>query len=345
LARGRRTCPDHRMGLTDQLGFPYILQRAMVQNLTRPGDVGCGGHGHGFVHTAMLCAGVMDSTVDTCYGDSGGPLAVQVGDRGTLAGVTSSGQGCAQFGYPGLYTRVTSVLPWVLGAIDSGRAGYAVSPHPVIYPRDAASLTKTVTVTSTGAQPLHLGDHVAAISGTDAASFSVTATDCANAVLPAGQSCGIEIEFTAGSHANFTAVLEIHPSGDTFPGLVALVREHSPENCTLHQVTGDPGSAEFATAAELRFKMITTCPNDGDILTVEFIPGTLPIDDTLLFQGARNLYIHGNGAVLDAGSHSAILYVISASSAIVQDLTFTNGAVHGVGGAIGCRQSPSRSSE
>jgi secreted trypsin-like serine protease len=62
----------------------------------------------------MICAGGGRSHLDTCYGDSGGPLVV---DRDTpahppgdyvLVGLVDFGNGCAQPGYAGVYTRVTS---------------------------------------------------------------------------------------------------------------------------------------------------------------------------------------------------------------------------------------------
>jgi secreted trypsin-like serine protease len=62
----------------------------------------------------MICAGGGKTRRDTCYGDSGGPLLV---DRESpanppsdllLVGLVDFGNGCAQSGYAGVYTRIAS---------------------------------------------------------------------------------------------------------------------------------------------------------------------------------------------------------------------------------------------
>jgi hypothetical protein len=61
-------------------------------------------YGTDFDPDTMVCA--YDGVHDTCQGDSGGPLMVPDGSSFALAGITSWGFGCADEGYPGVYTRI-----------------------------------------------------------------------------------------------------------------------------------------------------------------------------------------------------------------------------------------------
>lgn len=72
----------------------------------------------------MICAGEASHRTDSCYGDSGGPLVV---DRHTpadppsdyaLVGLVDFGNGCAQAGYPGVYSRISD--PEIAGFLNSG---------------------------------------------------------------------------------------------------------------------------------------------------------------------------------------------------------------------------------
>ncbi|CAM5477700.1 Trypsin-like protease OS=Streptomyces glaucescens OX=1907 GN=SGLAU_26615 PE=3 SV=1 [Streptomyces glaucescens] len=79
-------------------------------------DTSCGGsYGSDYVKSEMVCAGYSSGGVDTCQGDSGGPLLV----GGVLAGITSWGEGCAQAGYPGVYTRLTTFSSLVTAQVNS----------------------------------------------------------------------------------------------------------------------------------------------------------------------------------------------------------------------------------
>ncbi|MEV5348842.1 S1 family peptidase [Streptomyces achromogenes] len=72
-------------------------------------------YGSDFVQSDMVCAGYSSGGVDTCQGDSGGPLLI----GGVLAGITSWGEGCAEAGYPGVYTRLTTFSNLVTAQVNS----------------------------------------------------------------------------------------------------------------------------------------------------------------------------------------------------------------------------------
>ena len=90
--------------------LPDILQEVNVTTMT---NQQCRGkYGHSRITDYMICAG--DVGRDSCQGDSGGPLSVLgQDDRYTQIGIVSWGEGCAEPGYPGVYTRLTSLLDWV----------------------------------------------------------------------------------------------------------------------------------------------------------------------------------------------------------------------------------------
>ncbi|KAH1170203.1 neurotrypsin [Mauremys mutica] len=64
----------------------------------------------------MLCAGNLQEQkhVDSCQGDSGGPLMCErPGESWVVYGVTSWGYGCGIKDSPGVYTKVSSFVPWI----------------------------------------------------------------------------------------------------------------------------------------------------------------------------------------------------------------------------------------
>lgn len=73
--------------------------------------------GHDKLITEMdLCAGYAKGGMDACEGDSGGPLILRRpnDNRWTLAGIVSNGVKCGEPLLPGVYTRVSKFIPWIM---------------------------------------------------------------------------------------------------------------------------------------------------------------------------------------------------------------------------------------
>jgi secreted trypsin-like serine protease len=111
---------------TDGPSYPSALHSAQVPLVS---ESLCGEDYAGIEQTItpqMICAGNSRRRTDSCYGDSGGPLVV---DRDSpadppadyvLVGLVDFGNGCAQPGYPGVYTRVGNpeVASFLLSGAD-----------------------------------------------------------------------------------------------------------------------------------------------------------------------------------------------------------------------------------
>jgi trypsin len=67
----------------------------------------------------MICAGYPEGGRDTCYGDSGGPLTIDIGGQDHSVGIVSWGAGCALPGFPGVYTRTASVHSWIVESMNT----------------------------------------------------------------------------------------------------------------------------------------------------------------------------------------------------------------------------------
>ncbi|XP_030044002.1 serine protease 55-like [Microcaecilia unicolor] len=66
----------------------------------------------------MLCAGYEEGVRHSCQGDSGGPLVCKSwkDDLWYQVGIVSWGEGCSRKHHPGIYTRVSSFVKWIIKA-------------------------------------------------------------------------------------------------------------------------------------------------------------------------------------------------------------------------------------
>jgi hypothetical protein len=108
--------------------FTNALQWGEVEILTDPNDLFCRSHNHlaangpAYRPAWMVCAqGTANfvNPVDICAGDEGGPLMVDVDGQWKLVGLAAWTDECADYYYPGVYTRITAVLPWLQKQIDN----------------------------------------------------------------------------------------------------------------------------------------------------------------------------------------------------------------------------------
>ena len=154
---------------------PDQVKRADVQVIASPGAA-CGDYGDQFNPTLQLCAGQIDGSVDTCQGDSGGPLVIVEAGRPTLAGVTSIGNDCGLPNYPGLYTRVTTFVPWIRQYAD-----IPVSPPPPPTAVTASALAGGRLSVGWTPSPQNGGADITAYTATaapDGAACTAAATSC-----------------------------------------------------------------------------------------------------------------------------------------------------------------------
>ena len=66
-----------------------------------------------YITDNMFCAGYKGGRIDSCAGDSGGPLLCEQDGRWTVYGVTSFGEGCGREGKFGIYAQVPNFVQWI----------------------------------------------------------------------------------------------------------------------------------------------------------------------------------------------------------------------------------------
>jgi trypsin len=98
---------------TRKLNYPHDLQKVDVPAVS---DAACSSaYGTALDVLTMTCAG--GPNIDSCYGDSGGPLFAKNDGTGhpVQVGIVSWGSGCAKKRFPGVYSEVNNpdIRSWI----------------------------------------------------------------------------------------------------------------------------------------------------------------------------------------------------------------------------------------
>jgi secreted trypsin-like serine protease len=113
VAAGSSGCPSVPPNILQAVDVPLVAQSDCVSDYSVDSTP---------ITDNMFCAGAADMGADTntdsCFGDSGGPLTVpnpdtESPDPKVLAGLVDAGNGCAQDGFPGIYTRVSKLTAFI----------------------------------------------------------------------------------------------------------------------------------------------------------------------------------------------------------------------------------------
>ncbi|MBL4630124.1 MAG: trypsin-like serine protease [Paraglaciecola sp.] len=156
------------------------------------------------VTDAMICAAIAEGGKGSCQGDSGGPLVINTGSGVQQVGIVSFGFGCAQGGYPGVYTRVSEFKDWI-SAITQGIA--VTTLHDFGVGLEGVGQTTELTVSNNSESNVGLNFEL-----TGSSHFTLDASNCAT--LDAGNSCQIGISYLPTLVSDVSAQLTITADND-----------------------------------------------------------------------------------------------------------------------------------
>lgn len=107
------------------------------------------------IRPSQICAGHEQGGKDACQGDSGGPMvSIDSGSgQAKVIGIVSAGIGCALPKLPGLYTRVTTYLPW----IQQHLSAHGVDTSEPLTTAATVSTEKVTVVNTVTEKPVTVG--------------------------------------------------------------------------------------------------------------------------------------------------------------------------------------------
>jgi secreted trypsin-like serine protease len=213
-------------GATEFGGQPSNqLRSAQVQVLGGPGDTVCGRYGGNFAVDVEVCAGVPGGGIDACQGDSGSPLVVDVAGTPMLAGLTSVGFECARADYPGIYTRVTSFIPWLQSYLPAAASAPSVPQDVLVEAIAGERLVAQWQPPLVGVQPASY--RVAAQPGGQQCAVAANELACVITDVTAGKLYEVVVTsvLPGGAEVSAEPVQAVSVDGVTSVGVVAKPRQ------------------------------------------------------------------------------------------------------------------------
>ena len=104
------------------------LQLPLVSDEACEAAYGAGNEAVAYRPQYNLCAGTGTGTTGGCYGDSGGPLAVETPAGWVQVGIVETGDACASPGFYDIYTRADRISAF------ARRSGLTQQPYPLAAP-------------------------------------------------------------------------------------------------------------------------------------------------------------------------------------------------------------------
>lgn len=195
-------------GITSKDEFTYatILQRVKLPIVS---SRNCSDNAYGDQITKnMLCAGYLNGTKDSCHGDSGGPLVVSIDGKWVQAGIVSWGEGCAQNGYYGVYTRTSSFIYFIAKYVHD--ATFYPKPNLVCEPKEIRfnnfnpESDELAKVSLKNLSNIPIAIQSVYSEKPIQAPFSINIDNCSNQLLQAQEHCEITIKHTSTGRKNYS---------------------------------------------------------------------------------------------------------------------------------------------
>ncbi|KAI2508617.1 putative catecholamine binding [Fragilaria crotonensis] len=236
--------------------------------------------------TIELCAAALGK--DSCQGDSGGPLLSANGESFVQVGIVSFGTGCAEQGYPGVYSRVSYFLPYIQSEIcrlsrsppdycvdtlptDAPTLGAMTTSIPTTAPTDAVTTNVPVSIPVPTNVPTPL---VTEIAATDAPTPAPTETVATNIPAPVAMPTNVPDPLVTETTATDTPT---PGSTDNAPIDTPTLGSSDPTSTGSRSIQISRTGQVIATSSNqgpMRFSIL-----DGQDFTMGLPGGLLSMDD------------------------------------------------------------------